>query len=167
MLNFHFLEKGLGVVSPPHFLCDFSRMIMHILYSINRPNFFVWLSLPFEILYNKYIATVHFPGCDVINFETNLIFHLTLSFFDDVARNVVKNFINFFLFINLGMKIIPFLHLQNFFPKSKTFFIYLELQVIVVRRTWTGLKTRYSLRDYTNVLMFFVFKLRKLFWSCV
>ena len=25
MLNFDFLEKGLGIVYPPHFLFDFSR----------------------------------------------------------------------------------------------------------------------------------------------
>ena len=33
-------------------------------------------------------------------------------------------------------------------------------------RMWTFLKTRYSLRDYKNVLIFFGFDLRKIFWSC-
>ena len=28
MLNFYFLEKGLGIVSPPHFVCDFSRKVI-------------------------------------------------------------------------------------------------------------------------------------------
>ena len=35
MLNFDFLEKGLGIVSPLHFVYDFSREMVLILYSIN------------------------------------------------------------------------------------------------------------------------------------
>ena len=42
MLNFNFLEKGLGIDSPPHFVYDFSREMLHKLYS---SNFFV-SSLP-------------------------------------------------------------------------------------------------------------------------
>ena len=34
MLNFDFLEKGLGTVSPPHFVYHFSRKIFFMLYSI-------------------------------------------------------------------------------------------------------------------------------------
>ena len=38
------LEKGLGLVSPTHFLYDdFSREISLMLYSINKPNFVTWL----------------------------------------------------------------------------------------------------------------------------
>ena len=33
MLNFDFLEKGLGTVSPPHFVYDFSRKIVYMLCS--------------------------------------------------------------------------------------------------------------------------------------
>ena len=33
MLNFDFLEKVLGIVSPPHFVYDFSRK-MFLFYSI-------------------------------------------------------------------------------------------------------------------------------------
>ena len=33
MLNFDFLEKGLGIVSRPHFVHDFSRKIFLMLYS--------------------------------------------------------------------------------------------------------------------------------------
>ena len=33
MLKFDCLEKGLGIVSPPHFVYDFSRKIFIILYS--------------------------------------------------------------------------------------------------------------------------------------
>ena len=35
MLNFDFLEKGLGMVSPPHFACDFSGKIFLMLCSVN------------------------------------------------------------------------------------------------------------------------------------
>ena len=41
MLNFDFLEKDPGKVSPPHFVYDFSRKMFLMLYSINRPNFIV------------------------------------------------------------------------------------------------------------------------------
>ena len=35
MLSFNFPEKGLGLVSPPHFVDDFSRKMFLVLYSIN------------------------------------------------------------------------------------------------------------------------------------
>ena len=44
MLNFDFLKQGLGIVSPAHFLNDFSRKMLLVLYSINWLNFFVPLS---------------------------------------------------------------------------------------------------------------------------
>ena len=31
MLNFNFLEKGLGLVSPPRFEFDFSRIVSHVI----------------------------------------------------------------------------------------------------------------------------------------
>ena len=34
MLNFDLLEKGLGTVSPPHFVYDFSRKMFLMSYSI-------------------------------------------------------------------------------------------------------------------------------------
>ena len=34
MLNFIFLKKGLGIVSPPHFVYDFSRKMFLKLYSL-------------------------------------------------------------------------------------------------------------------------------------
>ena len=74
VLNFFFLEKGLGILSPQHLEYDFSRKISLMSYSINCPNFFVWLPLLLEILDIMCIAIVCFPGCDVINFK------LTLSF---------------------------------------------------------------------------------------
>ena len=45
-----------------------------MLYSINCQNSIVWLTLLIKILRNMCIAIVCFPGCDIINFETNLIF---------------------------------------------------------------------------------------------
>ena len=35
MLNFDFLDKGLGIVSPAHFAYDFSTKMFLMLYSIN------------------------------------------------------------------------------------------------------------------------------------
>ena len=54
MLNFEFLEKCLRLLSPKHFVYDFSRKMFRILYSIDCPNFIVWLSLLREILGNIY-----------------------------------------------------------------------------------------------------------------
>ena len=34
MLNFNFSEKDLGLVSPPHFVYDFSRKVILMLHSI-------------------------------------------------------------------------------------------------------------------------------------
>ena len=44
-----------------------------MLYSINQPNFMAWLPLLLEILGNMCIAIVCYPGCDVMDFEINLI----------------------------------------------------------------------------------------------
>ena len=35
MLKFDFLEKGVGIVSPPHFVYNFSRKMFIMLHSIN------------------------------------------------------------------------------------------------------------------------------------
>ena len=76
MLNLDFLEKGLGIVSPPHFVYDFSGKMFLMLYSIKRSNFIVSLPLLLEILGNLCIAIVYFPAFDVINFEINPIFQM-------------------------------------------------------------------------------------------
>ena len=67
MPNFDFLEKSLEIVSPAHFVYGF-------------PNFIAWFPLLPEILVNMCIAIVYSLGCDVTNFEDNLIF-LIKSFF--------------------------------------------------------------------------------------
>ena len=52
MFNFNFPEKGLRLISPPHFLHDLPRKMLLMLYSTNRPNSIVWLPLPPKILGN-------------------------------------------------------------------------------------------------------------------
>ena len=74
MFNFDFSEKGMGIVSQPHFVNDFLRQVVFRLYSINWPNFIVWLPLFLEALGNICFATICFPGYDVISFQMNLIF---------------------------------------------------------------------------------------------
>ena len=58
MLNFHFLDKGLGIVSPAHFVYDFPTEIFLMLYSINWPNFIAWFPLLVEILGSMRIAII-------------------------------------------------------------------------------------------------------------
>ena len=65
-------KKGLGLVSPPYFVDDFSRKIFLMLCSVNWKNFFVLLSLFLEISDNMCVAIVCYPVCDIINFEIYL-----------------------------------------------------------------------------------------------
>ena len=58
MLNFDFLDKGQGIISPPHFGYDFSIKMFLMLYSINRLDFIVSLPLLQEILGDMCIAIV-------------------------------------------------------------------------------------------------------------
>ena len=57
MLYFDYSEKGLGLISPPHFAYFLKEMFL-MLHSINWPNFIVWLPLLLEILGNMYITIV-------------------------------------------------------------------------------------------------------------
>ena len=81
LLNFDILEKGLGIVSAPHFVNYFLKKMFLMLYSINLPHFIVWLSFLLEILGNMCIAIICFPGCDVTNFDINNIFPIKLFFY--------------------------------------------------------------------------------------
>ena len=58
MLNFDFLDKGLGIVSPAHFVYDFSTKMFLMLYFINWPNCIAWLALVLDILGKMCIAIV-------------------------------------------------------------------------------------------------------------
>ena len=64
-----------------------------MLRSINWSNIIAWLPLLLEILVNMCIRIVCYPGCDVINFEINLIFPIK-PFFDmteDSRQNIKYN----------------------------------------------------------------------------
>ena len=74
MLKSEILEKGLGIVSPPHFVYDFWKKMFLMVYSINWPNFIVWLPSLLEILGNIRIAILRFPGFDVFFFFNQVIF---------------------------------------------------------------------------------------------
>ena len=45
MLNFDFLDKDLGIVSPAHFVYDFPRKISLMLYSIEN----IFINVVFKI----------------------------------------------------------------------------------------------------------------------
>ena len=81
LLNFGVLKMDLEIVSPPHFLYDFSRKMFLVLYSFNWPKFIAWLRFFLEILVNICIAIVYFSNCDFTNFETNLIFQIKPFFY--------------------------------------------------------------------------------------
>ena len=83
MLNFDFSDKGLGIVSPTHFMSDFSAKMYLMLFSINWQNFIAWLPLLPEILGNMSIAIVCYPDCDVMNFEISLIILIEPFFLHD------------------------------------------------------------------------------------
>ena len=90
MLNFYFLNKGVGIVSPAHFVYDFLAKMFLMLYSINWPYFIAWLPLLNEILGNMCIAIVCYPGCDVMDCgEINRIFLIEPVFLHD--QNVMTN----------------------------------------------------------------------------
>ena len=78
---FNFLRKGLVIVSPPHFVIDFSREMLLMIYSIDRPNFSVGLPLFLEIMGNMCISIVCLQGCDFINFEISLMFLIKPFFY--------------------------------------------------------------------------------------
>ena len=77
-----FLKKRcLELVSLAHFLHDIWRKTFLLLPSITWPNLIAWLPLLHEILDNMYIVIVCWPGCDIINFEINLIFLIKQFFY--------------------------------------------------------------------------------------
>ena len=93
MLNFDFLDKGLGIVSQAHFVYHFSTKIFLMLYSNNWPNFIAWLPLLLETLGNMCITIIYYPGCDVMGFEINLIFLIEPFFLHD-QKVVTKTWIS-------------------------------------------------------------------------
>ena len=118
MLNFDFLEKGLGIISPPHFMYDFSRKMFLMLNSINWPNFIVWLPLVLEILRNMHIICL--VNCDIMSFEINL---LSANF--TKWSNTLKQFVGNLPFSGIGVWRVNFIFLIMLFfymtkkPKQK------------------------------------------------
>ena len=89
MLNFDFLEKGLGIIFQ-YILCIwfFKKNIFHVIfYWLTK--IIVLLSLLLGILGNKCIGIVCFPDCEVINFEINRIF-LIKPFFHMTKKSKTK-----------------------------------------------------------------------------
>ena len=76
---FQKMKRGLELAPLPHFADNFWRKML-FLCSINWSNFMVWLFLLCELLGNMCIGIVGKPGCDVMNFEVNLIFLIKLLF---------------------------------------------------------------------------------------
>ena len=72
VLSFDVLEKGMGIVSLPHFVCDFSRLKFLKSHSIYWPDFIDWMYLLLEMWLKMCIAFVCWPGCNDKNFEINL-----------------------------------------------------------------------------------------------
>ena len=58
MLNFDFLEKGLGIASLSYFGYGFLGKMFLMLYSFNWPNFIAWLPLLLQISVNMCIAII-------------------------------------------------------------------------------------------------------------
>ena len=58
VLNFNFPEKGLKLASPPHFLFDFFKKLLTMLFSIKWQKFIAWWTLLLEILGNIYNTIV-------------------------------------------------------------------------------------------------------------
>ena len=79
-------KRDLELVSLPHCLHEFSRKIFLILYSINWPNFIVWLSFPFEAIFISWFFE------DIINFKINISrsSHQKCSINKSVLRNFTK-----------------------------------------------------------------------------
>ena len=90
MLNFDFLEKGLGIVFPKHFVYDFQEKCFSCYIRLTDQNLNLWLPLLLEILGNMCIAIASFPCCDVINFEISLIFQ-TKPFFYMIKNSGQKS----------------------------------------------------------------------------
>ena len=76
-----FLKGGLELISLAHFLYDFWRKIFILLSAITWPDFIAWLPLLHEILGNISIVIVCWPGFDVINFQTDLVFLIKPFFY--------------------------------------------------------------------------------------
>ena len=86
---FQTIKRVLELVSLPHFRHNFLKEMFLLLCSFNWLDFIVWLPLLCKILGNMCIEIVCKPGCDVMNFEVNLIF-LIKPLFEHDQKVVTK-----------------------------------------------------------------------------
>ena len=85
MLIFHFLDKGLGTVSPAHFVYNLSKKMFLML----QTKCHCLVAFTSSDIGHMCIAIVYYLGCDVMDFEINLMF-LKLGFHDGITwYNVV------------------------------------------------------------------------------
>ena len=92
MINFEFSELHLGLVSPPHFVYEFSRKMFLMLHFIYWWNLFVWLPLNLYILGNMCIIVVGEPVSDVTKFEINFMFLIkSFWYITKMSRQKLKN----------------------------------------------------------------------------
>ena len=83
-------NRGLELVSLPHFLHQFWRKTFLTLYVIKCPNFIAWLPLLLDMLGNICIVMKYFPVYDVINFKIDLIFHIKpFSYMTKIAKTKI------------------------------------------------------------------------------
>ena len=97
-LNFDISGKGLGIVSPLHFVHDSSRKMFKCLwsyiYSINWPNFVIWLHLLLEIPNNMSIVIVVIQFVTSETLKSHWVFYqvfLFLSCFPTWSKSQNKN----------------------------------------------------------------------------
>ena len=82
--------SSLFSIFSTYFMHEFSRKMFFMSYSINCPNFIVWLPLLPEMLGNMCIIIACFPGYEVMNFGFSLNF-LMKPFFHMTKRNHDKS----------------------------------------------------------------------------
>ena len=71
-------KRGLKLVSLPHFLHNFWRKMFITLYFINWSNFVARLLLLLETLDIMCIVINYYPVCDVMNFQINYSFWISI-----------------------------------------------------------------------------------------
>ena len=73
MLNFEFLEKGLGLVTPPYYIYDFLTKWFPCYILLTDQ---ISLSDSLEIVDNICVVIISFSVDDVVSFEINLFFKI-------------------------------------------------------------------------------------------
>ena len=84
MHNFEFLDKGLRIVSPPHYICVLQKKCFscYILWI----DFIVWL---LKILDNICVAILCFPICDVINLNLTVLSNQAVFLYEQKVKTKI------------------------------------------------------------------------------